>query len=184
MKTCARCQAIKLLEEFPNRKDRGTVRPHCKDCTRDAHQAWRQARPGYEKERYQRTRVETRERHLVRNYGVTLAVYERMLTAQSGRCAICQRTEDSQRHGVFHVDHCHATGTVRGLLCRGCNHLLGHVKDDPAVLERAIAYLNGDVVPQIPELIGRAILASLPTPPHPAGDQGATADHDLTTESR
>lgn len=157
MRTCTKCSAEKPEDAFPLRKDRLTHRPACKDCTRAANRAWRSSRPNYEKERYQRTRVETRQRHLVRKYGVSLADYERMLVAQGGRCAICECVEASQHNGVFHVDHCHATGAVRGLLCRGCNHVLGHVKDDPEVLKRAIAYL----VPQIPELIGNAILASL-----------------------
>jgi hypothetical protein len=81
----------------------------------------------------------------VRKYGVTLADYQAMLEAQGGNCAICHALEADQFKGVFHVDHCHATGAVRGLLCRGCNHMLGVVGDDPAILQRAIAYL----VPQV-----------------------------------
>jgi hypothetical protein len=157
MKTCTQCRAEKPLSAFPVRKDRGTARTACKDCTRDAQRAWRQSRPNYEKDRYQQTKVETRERHLVRKYGVSLADYERMLAAQDGLCAICGTTEDTQHNNVFHVDHCHATGRVRGLLCRGCNHVLGHLKDDPEALRRAISYLG--VVPQIPEIIGRAIMS-------------------------
>lgn len=157
MKHCVKCGIEKPLSSFPIRKDRRTVRPYCKCCARMAQQAWRRARPNYEKDRYQLTKIETRERHLVRKYGVRLADYERMLAAQAGRCAICHTTEDTQHNGVFHVDHCHATHRVRGLLCRGCNHMLGAVKDDPAALVRAIVYL-GTPVPQIPEILGRAIM--------------------------
>jgi hypothetical protein len=96
----------------------------------------------------------------VRKYGVTLADYDAMLAAQGGKCAVCLTTPDTQRYGVFHVDHCHTSGAVRGLLCRGCNNVLGVVNDDPAALARAIAYL-GVTVPQIPELIGHAILKSM-----------------------
>lgn len=158
MKTCNRCSLVKSVSSFPLRKDRGTVRPTCKDCTKEANRSWRRSRPNYERDRYQSIRTETRERHLVRKYGVTLSDYKRMLAAQKGRCAICGGLETDQHYGVFHVDHCHATGSVRGLLCRGCNHVLGHVKDDPKILERAVVYLASSVVPQIPELIGRAIL--------------------------
>lgn len=154
-KACTRCGLTKPISSFPVRKDRGTHRPACKDCTRAKQIAWRRSRPNYEKDRYAASRVETRERHLVRKYGVDLAQYERMLTEQDGRCAICGCEESTQHNGVFHVDHCHATGVVRGLLCRGCNHVLGHLKDDPNLLRNAIAYLRR---PQIPELIGRAIL--------------------------
>ena len=41
-----------------------------------------------------------------------------------------------------HVDHCHTTGVVRGLLCRGCNHALGHTLDNPAVLRGLADYIE------------------------------------------
>lgn len=156
MKTCPRCRTTKPLTEFWVRRTRGGApSSRCKDCSRDAQREWRRKQPEYDKRRYQAVKVETRERHLIRKYGVSLADYDAMLEAQGGKCAICHTTPDTQRYGVFHVDHCHSTGAVRGLLCRGCNHMLGVVGDDPAALRRAIEYLVR------PELIGRAILASL-----------------------
>jgi hypothetical protein len=116
------------------------------DCVNAVQRVWRRSKPDYEKARYQCAKIETRERHLVRKYKVSLSDYKQMLTAQGGRCAICGAPEEQQFKGVFHVDHCHATGRVRGLLCRGCNHMLGVVKDDPAILQRAINYLP---VPQV-----------------------------------
>lgn len=158
MKTCPSCRQLKPLSEFHIRKTRGgQPASRCKPCSREAQRAWRKTQPDYDKRRYQVVKVETRERHLVRKYGVTLADYDVMLEAQDGKCAICQTTPETQRYGVFHVDHCHATGAVRGLLCRGCNNVLGVVNDDPQALARAIAYL-GVKVPLIPELIGRAIM--------------------------
>jgi hypothetical protein len=44
--------------------------------------------------------------------------------------------------GVFHVDHCHDRGHVRGLLCHNCNVGIGNFQHDTAVLESAIQYLN------------------------------------------
>jgi hypothetical protein len=161
MKRCPSCNTEKQLDEFHIRRSRGgQPASRCKECSRLAQRAWRAKQPDYDKRRYQEVRVETRERHLVRKYGVDLATYDKMLEAQDGVCAICGTTPDTQRYGVFHVDHCHATGRVRGLLCRGCNNVLGVVKDDPEALARAIAYL-GVSVPQIPEMIGRAILRSM-----------------------
>ena len=158
MKTCPQCQSVKPLTEFHVRKSRGgQPASRCKTCSREAQRTWRSKQTDYEKRRYQIVKVETRERHLVRKYGVTLADYDAMLAAQDGKCAVCLTTPETQRYGVFHVDHCHASGAVRGLLCRGCNNVLGVVNDDPAALARAIAYL-GVTVPQIPELIGRAIM--------------------------
>lgn len=151
MKICTKCHAEKDESDFWIDRRRNRPKSTCKACGPVLAREWRARNPGFEKARYQRERVATRERHLVRKYGVTLADYDAMLQAQDGKCAICLSPESAQYKGVFHVDHCHATGAVRGLLCRGCNHMLGSVGDDPAVLRRAIAYL----VPQVAaEVIG------------------------------
>jgi hypothetical protein len=53
--------------------------------------------------------------------GVTDDEYARMLEAQGGGCAICGARPKTRR---LHVDHDHATGKVRGLLCHRCNRAL------------------------------------------------------------
>ena len=59
-----------------------------------------------------------------------------MRRAQGGLCAICRQAP------AVHVDHDHATGTVRGLLCFPCNAAIGHLRDDPQIMRRAAAYLE------------------------------------------
>ena len=159
-KACPKCKTTKPLSDFWVRAD-GRAASRCKPCSTQANREWRANNADYERTRYQACKAETRERHLVRKYGVDLAEYDRLLALQGGKCAICLCDPRTQAHGVFHVDHCHSTGRVRGLLCRGCNHVLGHLNDDPENLRRAIAYL----VPQIPEMIGRALLSSLARSP-------------------
>ncbi len=72
-------------------------------------------------------------------YGITDDEYEAMRTDQQNICLIC-RDEFGDR--TPHVDHCHDTGRVRGLLCNFCNRGLGLFKDDPERLETAIQYLS------------------------------------------
>lgn len=62
-----------------------------------------------------------------------------MLDRQGGACAICLQV----RTETLHVDHCHATGAVRGLLCGACNRALGLLNDDPGLIRRAADYLDG-----------------------------------------
>lgn len=76
---------------------------------------------------------------LRRKYGLTGEQYDQMLAGQGGRCALCG---DESNGRTWHVDHCHDSGKVRGLLCDLCNRGLGHFRDNAGVLRRAVAYLE------------------------------------------
>lgn len=73
-------------------------------------------------------------------YGIPVDAYDALYVAQDGRCAICRRATGKTRR--LAVDHDHATGKVRGLLCRVCNSMLGHARDDIEFFLRAAAYLT------------------------------------------
>ena len=79
----------------------------------------------------------TRRRNKLANYGLTLEQFSQLLETQAGACLICL---DLMNQPV--VDHCHASGAVRGLLCRKCNAALGLLKDSQEVLLRAAEYLT------------------------------------------
>ena len=158
MKTCTRCNKEKDETLFVLDRTRNRRKSQCASCTSLKAKEWRKKNPNYEKHRYRHDKVNSRERHLIRKYGVDLHKYNELLRAQNGRCAICGGEESDQFKQVFHVDHCHSTGRVRGLLCRGCNHVLGHLKDNPELLLRASNYLSSAVVPQVVEALGRMIL--------------------------
>jgi hypothetical protein len=74
-------------------------------------------------------------------YGIPLEQKAEMLRDQGGRCAICAVDTPPTATG-WHLDHCHKSNTVRGILCQPCNNMLGNAKDNPEILERAIAYLG------------------------------------------
>lgn len=85
-----------------------------------------------------------RAANLRAKFGLSLADYAARLAAQGGGCAICGTDEPGGRWGAsLHVDHDHATGEVRGLLCAACNVMLGNAGDDPARLRAAADYLDG-----------------------------------------
>jgi hypothetical protein len=80
----------------------------------------------------------------LRKYGISEADFFAMLERQRYACAICSRSIHTGGEKVAwpHVDHCHRTGVVRGLLCHHCNVLIGHASDDAGVLRSAIRYLG------------------------------------------
>jgi hypothetical protein len=58
-------------------------------------------------------------------------------------CHICGREPGTSGRGRSHVDHDHATGVIRGMLCHGCNISLGYFQDNPETLLQAVRYLEG-----------------------------------------
>ncbi len=84
-------------------------------------------------------------RSLRESFGLTLEQYEEMHDRQDGKCAICGSPETQKRSGklkALAVDHCHASGKIRELLCTACNQGLGKFKDNPVILQKAIEYLT------------------------------------------
>lgn len=80
---------------------------------------------------------------LKNKYKITLSDYNDLLLEQNGRCAICGKDRDFGGQGnKLHVDHDHKTGSVRGLLCNGCNVGLAHFGDNVNSLSSAIEYLR------------------------------------------
>ncbi|MFD5547092.1 endonuclease VII domain-containing protein [Streptomyces goshikiensis] len=82
--------------------------------------------------------IESRVGHLKRAYGITEAVRDEMIASQNGTCCICETAP------AVHVDHCHETGRVRGVLCFNCNTAIGLLGEDPGTIQRAISYLEGN----------------------------------------
>ena len=78
---------------------------------------------------------------LMTRYGASASQYQTFLEQQNGRCAICKEKKKLE------VDHDHATGNVRGLLCHGCNAGIGRLRDSPVLLINALAYLQGIEIP-------------------------------------
>jgi hypothetical protein len=103
----------------------------------------------YQREYQRKWRAANREkvRRFVRDsklrekYDLEPEEFDAMLTGQRGGCAICGATEAGGR-GAFHVDHDHATGKVRGLLCHHCNVGIGSLRDSPETMRAAAAYVE------------------------------------------
>ncbi|MDX3754669.1 endonuclease VII domain-containing protein [Streptomyces mirabilis] len=81
--------------------------------------------------------------------GMTEAERDEMIASQMGLCVICLKAP------AVHVDHCHETGRVRGVLCFNCNSAIGKLGDDPDAVRRAAAYLEGS--PWKPTLVAPGV---------------------------
>ena len=138
MKYCTHCNTTRDLNEFykirVKRKD-GTYREGhrsmCNFCDRNR-----------KTKRDKLTKKERAEKHLFSKYKMTPEEFTSLLESQENKCAICKTLDPGGRYNKFHVDHCHKTEKIRGLLCHKCNYALGYFQDNSSNLLRAIQYLE------------------------------------------
>ena len=134
MKVCRSCQEEKDLDAFPKDKRwKNTYKLDCKVCFNT-------------KRRSNYNPQQRREEGLKNLYGITIELLNSMYTKQEGSCAICGISislhSGQTKKGKAHVDHCHITKKIRGLLCTKCNTLLGMADDNIETLKKAITYLE------------------------------------------
>ena len=92
---------------------------------------------------YQKERI----RKIKQIYGPTAADdYEKFHALQNGLCAVCSlpETRPGSRGGVspLVIDHDHATGRIRGLLCNACNQALGQLQENPDRIQALLSYVE------------------------------------------
>jgi uncharacterized protein YbaR (Trm112 family) len=142
---CQHCRRVYPQEQFtPYRTRPGLYILTCPECRavpvaqRGAHPSGLFARKTY------RSQTARREDNRHRYYGMPRGMYDAMLAAQNGVCAICHGPPRSRtgRPGILHVDHDHTTGAVRSLLCTSCNLLLSKIEHAPTRYEAMLTYLR------------------------------------------
>jgi Recombination endonuclease VII len=124
-KWCPDCSGVLPLAEFVRTaQSKSGYSAYCKPCHNARGKESRERLGG------------ARSYHLTRRYGITAAEADFLLAQQGGLCAICRSAP------AAHVDHDHATGNVRALLCFNCNGGLGQFRDDPGLLHLAAFYVE------------------------------------------
>lgn len=119
---CRSCHVTKPEDQFSWRSIASAKRHYiCKECQKEV----------------------TRSHHLNVKYGITQDDFTKMLVEQDGLCAICGEPEYQSK--ALAVDHCHATGKNRALLCQSCNTGIGKLKEDPALLRAAANYVEAQM---------------------------------------
>ncbi|MFE7744402.1 endonuclease VII domain-containing protein [Nocardia sp. NPDC057455] len=133
-KYCTLCDSVKPRTEFrPEPRRRDGYYPHCRPCASKASKAIRQ-------NNIERYRERERLTYLSKKFNITHDEVRAIFRNSNGLCEICGGPPNGR--GGLHVDHCHTTGKIRGLLCNSCNVSIGHFRDDPAILRRAADYLE------------------------------------------
>lgn len=147
------------------------VSRRCRDCDDEGITSRRKAPyPGprcssHNRSKKKRKQNLDRARRLEQVYGITIDEYQDIWDYQMARnaelglpgaCAICGYAGRANSRKALSTDHDHASGYVRGLCCGPCNrYVLGHLRDDPAALQRAIDYLAN---PPAFDVIGKRIV--------------------------
>ncbi|WP_433354097.1 endonuclease domain-containing protein [Micromonospora saelicesensis] len=133
-KTCSLCKETKPTSDFHrSRQRKDGLHPWCAPCTRAYNRSYIKRNPEGNRARARKSRIKAK-------YGITWQQRDQMIADQGGRCAICQTEFTNSK--TTHVDHCHTSGVVRGILCYSCNTALGSFKDDVGRLNAAIEYLE------------------------------------------
>ncbi|MQB00212.1 MAG: hypothetical protein GEU78_07960 [Actinobacteria bacterium] len=121
LKRCSKCKQEKPRGEFNKHAGRSDgLQSRCQGCgAADGRECYQNNREAYLEAR--------RKRHYRRKYDISLADYDAQCDAQGGQCATCRSRDPmgSTPEAAFAVDHCHASGLNRGLLCMSCNRHLG-----------------------------------------------------------
>jgi hypothetical protein len=150
LRACRVCKKELPETEFYVRDRSGKRRggqAMCKSCNSEYMKNWiKNQTPEQRASRLSRQR----DNDLRREFGITLADYDRMLAAQHGVCASCSRPPSGNKNNsVLHVDHDHETGDVRGLLCGDCNRALGILRDDPDAIWQLLIYARKNQRPRL-----------------------------------
>jgi len=141
-KLCLTCNQEQDIENFPfTGKDKKYRKNKCKTCQSAYQKEYRDADPDAMKDRWKKASkkyydTDRRRNRTLRQYGLDETDYNNLYDQQLGLCKICGKDL------TLVVDHDHATGEVRGLLCNSCNVGLGCFEDKIANLMKAIEYLS------------------------------------------
>lgn len=129
-KCCIKCKKTKSVFDFYKENRRKTlygVQNYCKLCEFKRKQKAHKKFP-----------LRLKQVNFKRRYKLTLEQYDLMLKNQKHKCEICKK---KQSYNLY-VDHNHITKSNRGLLCRNCNFLIGHAKENTQLLKLAIEYIK------------------------------------------
>lgn len=131
---------LRYYDANRERRNKAARRSQSTPEAKEKAKEWRRRNAEKMREYQKDYRDRTRWARMEKQYGITMADYARLVDDQNGKCPICQAPLETV---AIHIDHCHTSGRVRGLLCPTCNQALGLLREDVHIAARAVAYLRG-----------------------------------------
>lgn len=131
-KECSKCKTVKPASAFYRKLiNNDGLHSQCRSCVfAVSHEYYRTIEP------HRAGRWKSASQ-LKNRYGITLDEYEWLASAQDNKCLIC-----GDKDVLLHVDHCHNSGRIRGLLCRHCNIALGLLRENKAAATEMVRYIE------------------------------------------
>ena len=155
MKICTKCAQEKELIFFSKDKYKKDGRcSACKECNVVDHVRRYHSNPESERNRSNsyrdnlrktnpaKLKLSNRNTKLKRAYNLSDDLVTKMKEEQNYCCFVCKKHEQDIKGKGLVVDHDHATGKVRKLLCTGCNTALGLLKEDTTIIKQLAEYVN------------------------------------------
>lgn len=132
-KKCPKCEEFMVLTFRTSKWGKPTPEYKCRKCRTDSESKRRLQ----DLDAYYLAKVESK-------YGITKEQYFLLYEEACGACQVCGTVPTGKGpYRSLNVDHDHATGKVRGLLCAACNKALGYARDNPQILRKLANYLEG-----------------------------------------
>lgn len=147
-KRCRACNEVKDVSEFSIfTKAKDGYAYKCRPCQAEIKRQRRKDNPeavrAMGNRYYHDNKLSIAAGTLLRTYGITQKEREAMNEAQGGLCASCGHPPTGKGHtSKLFLDHCHATGKIRGLLCHPCNVALGLLRDDPVRIRALLTFVE------------------------------------------
>ncbi len=144
---CDKCNLLLPIDKFEWRKNRPNPRKTCNKC-KNKHdwETLKKDENRHKRHNKYRTYLRIKNDEKVKDsfyrstYSVTYKEKLLMVEEQDNKCKICNKEFENSKD--THLDHCHTTGEIRGILCSNCNKGLGCFKDNEDFLKEAIIYLK------------------------------------------
>lgn len=162
MKICSVCFENKALSSFSkDRANKDGLRSNCRICVNKYNKIQRTKHPernrincksyrennlekikNGQKNHYLKNKDRITNKILMKTYGISLEYKKELFDYQCGQCKICSTR--FEKVGSAHIDHCHETGKIRGLLCQKCNRGIGMFNEQINLLKIAIEYIENN----------------------------------------